>query len=400
MTQIFAHRLIVADPGLTSVSGHHAAVLDVLNCEALLEQNVKVEVWHSKGADETVTKLVEDKKAASKQFFSAAFYNYIFEPARLKDQQRQIKTLVSEYQTLLLLSGDSGRNSVLFHTMDWYHLWALSLAAKWAFKASGKLPNIILLLMFNPLNQTSKYHTAPLYGIACKVLSGFEQVKIFAGDYETSIEVSSLIGVDRLPLHPCLVVSDVNVASIESYTSKSKSLLLYCGDAKANKGFNELPHLLEQLIGRVSSIDSGEIELVIHYTNLSSDIELQETEQKLDQIAYKFDKLRLIKGFIPEAQMATLISSSSAMLMNYDEKVYQHKSSGMVWLAAIYNTPLICLTDTWVNREAARLGLSHIHTQPFLLHQAIEGMFGSGVMPSRYYKNIFRPFSCWLSNQL
>ncbi|MDG3088657.1 hypothetical protein P7F88_22370 [Vibrio hannami] len=385
-------KLIVADPGLESLSGHHAAVLDVLKEPG--NKNLEVDIWCSNRASQEVQDYVSKSGYSVTPFFSTEFYGYYFQPAKLAERQVEIRLLASEYHRMLTADQNNSSTTILFHTMDWFHLWALSLAVKQHSISKNELPNMLVLLMFNPLIKLGDEVTTPLYSSACRYLFQHPTIKMYAGDYETASQVSKLLDINEcLPVHPCLISGEITY----SPASKTNKCLLYCGDAKANKGFNQLPEILDTILG--GGVDES-IEYVIHYTNTSIDPELKNTESRLFRIAQAYKSLTLVKGFISQSELETLISSSSSMVMNYDPVVYQHKSSGMVWLAAKYGTALICLTDSWLNREADRLGLENVQISPEHLEGALSFLSKKKQLPTTYYRQLFQPFSHWLNEQI
>jgi hypothetical protein len=150
------------------------------------------------------------------------------------------------------------------------------------------------------------------------------------------------------------------------------------------------------------SVKNGATRFVIHYTNLSDDPQLAETETQLELLARQDHRVVIEKGFIDDKKINQLIANCRALILNYDSQVYQHKSSGIIWLAAKYNTPLLLNKQSWLEREARRLGLPHCQlTNKSLVNigSSIKACGLSGI-DNQYKQQLFASFSDWLLDKV
>tara|TARA_Y100001956_G_scaffold5226_1_gene4711 strand:+ start:46107 stop:47309 length:1203 start_codon:yes stop_codon:yes gene_type:complete len=391
-------KLVILDPGLKGLSGHHVAVLDTLSA---LRDKLSIQVWCNNTASEGVLDKVANLGFTAKLFFSSEFYGYLFEPASLAKLAPQLNQLVAEYCRALVDIGSDNQTTILMHTLDWYHLWAFSLAMQQYERKHGVLlSEISLMLMFNPLGDSGQdLCVTPIYSSACRNLLKHTNITFYAADYEIAHDVSSLLELDEiLPIHPCVVTSVDPHQLQQLKREQGDYLLLYCGDAKANKGFNALPQLLAQCL----SVKNSSTQYVIHYTNLSDDPQLSETETELELFAGQDSRVVIKKGFLDDIKINKLIANCRALILNYDSQVYQNKTSGIIWLAARYNTPLLLNTQSWLEREAKRLGLPHCQlTNESLVNigSSIKACGLSG-RDSQYKQQLFASFSDWLLDRV
>ncbi|QBF81874.1 hypothetical protein EXU30_03540 [Shewanella maritima] len=384
--------LIVVDAGLATLSGHHAAVIDKL---AAVRQ-LKVCIYSHVSVNSDVIEHADSYGIELHPYFETEFYGYLSSNENRVGFSKTLKLLATEYINLLTLHREKEAR-YLFHTMDWIHLWALSLALELIQRKKHQVPSVIVLLMFNPLSKALYGASRTLYASAVKLMLKFgKSVSMWPSDFEVAQAINLLLGSNIFAqVHPCLLPFEQQVCNAESRKRGIRQVLLYCGDAKGSKGFTELPEIL----GKVLPNSNDDIRFVIQYTNESLDPKLLKAEALLEHIAYKSDKLKLIKGYMSDARLAKLYKASHALLVNYCPLVYQYKSSGMVWLAAKYNTPIVSLSESWLTREAHRLGvacdvvaLDSLTSESFFEEPRERKV-------TTYYQELMASFDSWLCNQ-
>ncbi|MBE4326484.1 hypothetical protein HJ057_16660 [Vibrio parahaemolyticus] len=137
---------------------------------------------------------------------------------------------------------------------------------------------------------------------------------------------------------------------------RSKSILLYLGDAKDNKGFNALPSLIEEMI---KEIVDDEVNFILQYTITNDNKILIDTDNKIKALSISDNRIKVMPYFLSDLDMHDLWMRAEYIVFNYDCEVYRNQSSGVLWLAAAYRVNAYFMTDSWLNREAERLGMNY-----------------------------------------
>jgi hypothetical protein len=106
----------------------------------------------------------------------------------------------------------------------------------------------------------------------------------------------------------------------------------------------------------------------------------------------------------------TLFQCSDAIVLNYDDIVYQYQSSGVLWLAAFFDLTVFSLSHTWMSREALRLDVDYFeyHTVE-QCSESFNALLGEtkekkrknkvlrrDVQPNEYFNGLFTDISDWL----
>jgi glycosyltransferase involved in cell wall biosynthesis len=175
---------------------------------------------------------------------------------------------------------------------------------------------------------------------------------------------------------------------------------LFLGDAKAEKGFLELPSLVEEL----GEVTGREAELIVAY-NLNAQLEspeLREVVKALEDYARQEPRLRLSNRYQSNRELRETLESCDFLVLNYDSSIYADKSSGLLWLAAKCDTPVVANGRSWLTREGERLGvpLCVVSSTEELIEKIKKNrrlVFERKVADLDYRKQIFAPLGEFLA---
>jgi len=197
------------------------------------------------------------------------------------------------------------------------------------------------------------------FSLGFRLLGKEKGVSFFATEYELAKHYENILE-QKIDWCPCGLITSRQLNEISSKFndkhSNKQNVLLYLGDAKVNKGFLALPEILKDL---TTKIINKNITFTIQYTVTNNDEKLAGIHRELQAISRKNSQVIVITEFLTDQKMHQLLLQVNHIIFNYDELVYNHQSSGVLWLAAAYKMHIYLLTNTWLNREAKRLDCSH-----------------------------------------
>ncbi|MET6759727.1 hypothetical protein [Pseudoalteromonas sp. NCIMB_1079] len=368
--------LVILDPGLRELGGHHPATMLAI-ADALLEtSNINIELLCHKECPVEFTGKLNCKVKVTRHF-TTGFYRYFYKTPSNIELQKYCNYLALEYIRAIKLSLELNvyNNKVVFwcHTLNWQHAKALALALdvlnKQLLLEDYSKIKLLIGLMYSPKDSANTVKRKMHYELAFRHLAKHNNVTFLAVDYELQRSYSKLLN-KNIDIQPCLLFGNKKLNknkisknnAIESVNAtgnaikkNNKSIILYTGDAKINKGFLELPKIAEALLSKL-----GDYKFVIQYSITNDSIELSDTDSRLSALAEKYSNLILKNKFIEHHDLMNLFEVSDAIFFNYDADIYQHQSSGVLWLAAYHHLSIINYTENWISRESARLNLSQL----------------------------------------
>ncbi|WP_284206621.1 hypothetical protein [Thalassotalea eurytherma] len=394
--------IIIPDPALREYGGHHPAIVEALvNSQAYKTNRIKLEVYANKACDSAFIERLESERVSITPYFETDFYQYFYQSPTLSQAQPYVRQLTKEYSTLLGgINQRATKEKIIlwFHTLTWLHAQALTCALK-LLKIEPHAFTIVIGLMYKPHKKNEPYFQ--MYNeLSFKALATFANINFFASDFETAESFREILAREIF-IQPCALINDADSA-IELEVSSEKQLLLYCGDAKHNKGFCQLPSVIQAIIKGGNS----ELKLVIQYTLTNENSELINTTNELVNLAAQYN-IEIINRFLSHGELLTLFSNSDALLLNYDQSAYQEQSSGVLWLAAYYQLAVISLTTTWCEREANRLScrytnlkIDHLTTKKIaqITWSNRIGCASIGRVNNDYFNQLFQDVGNWLTN--
>lgn len=386
-------QIIILDPGLSELGGHHPATIEALNqSKDVQTASLVIDAFISQNCHSELIQYFNKGQVNLKPHFKTVFYQNFYQSSPFTDNRSYIETLSKEYYQAIKKSIESyPQTPLLFwcHTVAWQHAYALALTIAKLTKENNDWYNYCALavgLMFGsqPYNSNKKidlWRKQLNVEMSFRFLSKQKKVSFFAADYELQQKYTAWLNTP-VSLQPNLLLGEVIEQGIQTKKGASpvkalkstnrKSILFYAGDAKINKGFTQLPGQLKNLLPKFP-----DVEFVVQFTLNNHDDNLICVKEQLVVMQNKFSNVRLIDTFIEHRELLRLFEQSHAIVFNYDENIYQQQSSGLFWLSAYFGLPSICLTHTWINREALRLGIHLIESQPKQLEYALRHFFSA-----------------------
>ncbi len=339
-------------------------------------------------------------------FFSTEFYRFYGAPDKrlmVKELAAYVRFLAIEYMSAIenVVFRDQRPITVLIHTACAEHLWALSLSLK----HERRVATCIVMLMYMPPSDQSEAAyslESALYSMALRSLLALDFVRIYCSDAETSEYFSQSLSLRaRLPLHPVMGMSPIRerLVSIDSHLdagAKDKDLgrtLVYTGDAKKEKGFAALGHLIRQLESFGQSL-----ELLVHYNPDVVEPGLDGVREELSELA-DMGKIVLYETFFNAQEYQKLLNSCDTLVINYSAQAYKSKSAGALWNACYFGCQILASKDNWLARELGRFGYIGQDDLPELEGFPLT-LFFPPTQANHYFQTMFIDFSDWLSGQI
>ncbi len=133
---------------------------------------------------------------------------------------------------------------------------------------------------------------------------------------------------------------------------RDKTLLLYLGGSRGEKGVKKLPQLSAELMRRLP-----DWRFVAALWG-SEGPEKVATEAQLRDLASREPRLELHLGPQSPEAYGRLLGEAAAVLLAYHPPSYRERSSGVLWEAIYVGRPVLVPPGTWLDAEARRLGAS------------------------------------------
>ena len=358
-------QIVIVDPGMMEAGGHHAALLSTLaSYDDVDKQNIML-ITHKKLATPLIAQAEEQKIRVVRHFESNFYENYSSEFSLTSvSSQKYIRALTREYISCFstIISGKNSNSEITFFypCLNWDHAYALNLALTYCQKEAvpvGQQHKVCCMFTPNDRNDQIK---ALSYKQSFKALSANEGVKLFASDLETK-QFYEELGVLVQGIHPCYLLPWGQISTAHTPKGGTPTFLLYLGDAKENKGFNTLPNLIEKLLKQYNY----NVILIVQYTLAWDYPELKKSISTLDELSAKHQQVKLYKEYWSTASLVKQLKSVNAIYCTYSVDEYQFKSSGLAWLAAFFNIPVVLNGDCWLSREFDRLA----HDYNYIYHK-------------------------------
>lgn len=362
-------RLAVIDPGLLEPAGHHAGFASVI-AGSLSRVNAafEVKVLANQRVDTGLVEQLTQAGVSVEPFFKVDFYRYYDADENIVTIRQYIFKLSRYYlrgfKYLVEAWGKDRQIVLLYHTLSWEHAAALSMAIRLS-GDEGRVFRHEVFLMFPPgMNrQGAMYDKAVAlnYRTAFAALARTPGVNLSASCSEYAKAYRYLLSCHQdLPIHPCFLADwealEPAKKSQSTVDLSSAQVLLYLGDAKEAKGFLQLPKLVREW----QALLGDQARIVIHFTHCWDNDKVKAVSAMLQQMAAEDERINIVNTFLDDKALHGLIQRCNLAVLNYDNSVYQYKSSGVLWLFAFYRVSLVVLGTGWVLREAVQLGLSVI----------------------------------------
>ena len=135
---------------------------------------------------------------------------------------------------------------------------------------------------------------------------------------------------------------------------KDAHVLLYAGEAKSDKGFENLPELLSRIL-KTPRLKS--VKFALHYVGDEVPEAQANVARLTDQMLKEGFSITVHRSFLNGESYAKLLRNSSLIVVAYDPEHYFEKSSGVTWEAIVYGRPIIATSGSFMGREAEEAGL-------------------------------------------
>lgn len=387
--------LVIVDPALGRTGAHNQGFI-----EMLVQQGIepgRLGIWCNGAMAGDVRDHLAAGGVVVKPMFSVDFYQLAAKGGGVADHWDWIYRLTNEYlatlrQVLDRWPGESIR--LLYHTMSWEHATALSLAIRLFGGEGGRLHHLVLLMYSPGIDQEGRTFDPDKrlnFRLAFVALDELPNVDLYASCSEYAVAYGTLLKrAEPLPLHPCFL-GDWRDRPDHSQHEAAKRILLYVGEIKQEKGFLALPKVTMRLL----ETTPDDHRLVIQFVGVRNEAG-RHVLQQLSELAASHERIELHHGFWPEEQLLRNLSTCSIFRMDYDAAAYAHKTSGLLWLAAWYRLPVVVPENTWLEREARRLGMAVVPAgkTPLVKHAKVN----SRAFDTDYFRAVFTPFRDWLES--
>lgn len=417
-------KIVIPDPGLREYGGHHPAMINAIaNTQAVIQGDIQLEVYCNKACSDDFIANSQSKQVTINKHFNTDFYQHFYQSKSFAALNAYINQLTKEYLCVFEkhttseaqnnASNKDSRTLFLYHTLNWEHATALGAAIAIYNKRYSLPLQHCAFLMFNPIKHNEKGEFDNQHFINFKVgfslLAKQKGLKYYASEEELQQRYQHLFtrtstqqkisefhnqANREIAIHPCGLLSQHNNDS-----QKVKSIILFTGDAKVNKGFSTLPNLVSNV---TTNITDNDVEFIIQYTITNNSDELKEIDKSLQLLAKVDSRIKLITRFWSHAELHENFAKANSIVFNYDSSVYQNQSSGVLWLAASYNLNMIFLTSNWLMREAEKLDCQFSLCNYINLSQEIHKYFMQNkvsfdkVLENKYRKLLFKDMGEWL----
>lgn len=344
--------LVILDPNLDGPAGHHLAYDLAIAQEALARGQAVTIVANRRFP------VAEVEGVRVLPHFSATTYatRHADPVTGAADDWRHFNDLLLAELSLLPRSETPPEAAVLAPTVTENHL-AGYLGWMKAFDPL-EAPLFLVHLMF-PSGVTVDAAGAPVveeplralfYRLAERVArEPGPEVHLFASGLQHAAEYGALFG-RKVPAHP-LPIRPLP----EAAAGREGRVLLFAGDARADKGIGLLPGLLPPLAAA-----HPDRSFVAHVNAEAAWGEAKPAAAALAALAGTRANIEVATGrLLPEAY-AALLRSVGLAVFPYDPALYRRKSSGVLWEALSLGIPVVVPAGTWLENEARHWGAGHV----------------------------------------
>jgi glycosyltransferase involved in cell wall biosynthesis len=387
-------QIAIIDPALGRTGAHNRGFATLLVRQGA--SRGELGVWCNRSIDTHLSKELADCGATVDPAFDIDFYQLMEKSTGgVAEHWDWVYGLACQYARVfqqVLRRWPRGTVYLVHHTLSWEHASALALAMGLAGGASGRLRHLALL-MFSPgvdcAGEIYDSERALNFRLAFRALDRAPGVSLYAGCSEYARAYATLLErPELLPVHPCFL-GDWRIKPPSRRGSSSRTILLYVGEIKQQKGFLQLPRMLERLL-RTTTVDTR---IVIQFVAVRNGTAKRVVDE-LTRLAEGNERVELHHGFWSDEQLREVLSSADVLCLNYDVDAYQHATSGLLWLAAWHGLAVQVPSDCWLQREALRLGVP--------VYRSLDATGGVtsavGTVPrdENYFNTLFMPFWDWL----
>jgi len=389
-------QIAIIDPALGRTGAHNRGFAALL---AEQGGGDALGIWCNNAIGQGLRDELAARNVTVQPAFEIDFYQIFEKQGGVADHWDWIYGLACQYLRAfeqILERWTEGRVHVVHHTLAWEHASALALAIDLAHRKTRRKSlrlHHLAFLMFSPgideVGHTFDADRALNYRLAFQALGASPGVRFYAGCGEYADAYARLLGQARpLPLHPCFL-GDWRAAPPRRIGGEAKNVLLYLGEIKQEKGFLQLPKLLSRLVQTMPV----HTRFVLQFVAVRNDA-ARKVLNDLDALANLHPHIDIHQGFWSDGQLRQALSTADVLYLNYDTVAYRHATSGLLWLAAWYGLHVVVPHDSWLEREATRLGVSVLPGPEALTSGNLPAT--SERSDNAYFRALFTPFPEWL----
>ena len=403
-------KIIIPDPGLREYGGHHPAMINsIANTPAVINGEIQLNVFCNKDCSDDFINKTQSKQVKIKKHFTTNFYQYFYQSSSLVSLNGYINQLTKEYLSVFEQhtineqqdkpNSENARTLFLYHTLNAEHAIALASAIAIYNKRYSIPLRHFVFFMYNPVkhNENGELNNRHFlnFQLGFSLLAKQKLVQYYASEDELQKNYQYLLKSNKeIAMHPCGLLSQNS-----KKVNKTKSVILFTGDAKVNKGFLTLPRTVSKI---TQSITDKDLEFIIQYTITNDGEALKKIDTSLKSIAKLDSRIKLISRFWSHTELHESFAKANCIVFNYDSLIYKNQSSGVLWLAALYNVNMVFLTSNWLMREAEKLDClySYCSNENFSreVHKYLMQNRNSFVkiLANKYRKILFQDIGSWL----
>jgi hypothetical protein len=389
-------RIAIVDPALGRTGAHNLGFASLLPDRGAHARDLSV--WCNTAIDEALRKSLAEPGVEVTPTFDTDFYAITNKPGGIAAHWDWIYALARQYiETFERIAAHwpSGPIHLVHHSLSWEHASALALAMRLAGDRFSRLLHHAFLMYSPGIDAAGYTYDADRrleYKLAFKALDALTGARLYAGCKEYASAYACLLERSRdLPIHPCFL-GDWRVPSLARRRDRARTILLYVGEIKQEKGFLRLPGKLEALL----SMAGSEHRFVIQFVKVRNQA-ARKILNELEAIASRDSRVDLHHGLWNDSRLQATFRNADALCLDYDASAYAHQSSGLLWLAAWHGLDVCLPKGTWLEREAGRLGVP-VTTDVAALVSG-KGLKRRGKRDQRYFATLFQPFWDWLERQ-
>jgi glycosyltransferase involved in cell wall biosynthesis len=228
------------------------------------------------------------------------------------------------------------------------HLSELQLAARW-----NEAARLHLVLRYSP-DLVNNGQMADRKFSA--LLSGLRpSVRLYTDSERLSAQYTALGARQVTTLPVPIVVPERPVAGNEDGVVR----LAFLGSSRVEKGYCELPRLIERL-----PRESGgrSIAAMVQVTVDSADPRIREATRKLAEVAHRLPAgtVELLESPVPMDTYYGWVARSGIVALPYLSKKYNASTSGIFVEALCFGVPVICPAESWMADIVAEAAREHL----------------------------------------
>jgi len=357
----FPARLVVADPGLVGMAGHHLGYSQAV-AEAAIERDLPALILANSSCAVPIPGCAvpclstfhtpDLPGGGSGRFRRIAYYGASLLPSTAARRVAQIlrsgrrivrrrsgfsDTLGRELAEALAAAGGGARDLVLLHTVSATQLYSLP------FGLPGDAIGILAVVLRRTPDEMELADGAPvpIAQVLDRLASHFGERLRLCTDTEP------LSGMYRtLARQPVRTVPIPVVVPPIASPAPASGLphVVFAGGARVEKGYDLLPPLVTALRGRARfTIHSGPVDR-------AADPLVQQAHRKL--LALVDEDVVLLTTELEPPHYLALLASADLLLLPYDAQVYGPRSSGILAEARALGIPAVVPAGTWMAEAA------------------------------------------------